>query len=136
MKYDEFNEIVNGDATYRAIAEELLEKKSVLIGWTDQVYDHRDILFTLSPVRHGNIQRGLKGRGYLYVSIIDISSMGFMLSGNPDNVYIREKLRLDDSHCDNMICELIINVVKCLNKVEQFRTPLNSSERVRKDMKG
>ena len=128
MNYDEFNEIVNGDITYRAIAEELLEGKSVLIGWTDQVYDHRDILFTLSPTKHGYIQRGLKGLGYLYVSIIGISSMGFMLSGDPTDGYIEEKLRLDDSHCDKMICELIRNVIKYLNKVEQFQATLNASE--------
>ena len=128
MNYDEFNEIVNGDITYRAIAEELLEGKSVLIGWTDQLYDHRDILFTLSPTKHGYIQRGLKGQGYLYVSIIGISSMGFMLSGDPTDGYIEEKLRLDGSHCDEMICELIRNVIKYLNKVEQFQTPLNASE--------
>ena len=128
MNYDEFNEIVNGDITYRAIAEELLEGRSVLIGWTDQVYDHRDILFTLSPTKYGYIQRGLKGLGYLYVSIIGISSMGFMLSGDPIDGYIEEKLRLDGSHCDKMICKLIRNVIKYLNKVEQFQTPLNAPE--------
>ncbi len=128
MNYDEFGEIVNGDATYRAIAEELLEGKSVLIGWTDQVYDHRDILFTLSPTKYGYIQRGLKGLGYLYVSIIGISSMGFMLSSDQTDGYIEEKLRLDGSHCDKMVCELIRNVIKYLNKVEQFQTSLNASE--------
>ena len=128
MNYDEFNEIVNGNITYRAIAEDLLEGKSVLIGWTDQVYDHRDILFTLSPTKYGYIQRGLKGKGYLYVSIIGFSSMGFMLSSDPTDGYIEEKLRLDGSHCDKMICELIRNVIKYLNKVQQFQTPLNAPE--------
>lgn len=120
MNYNEFNEIVNRDITYRTIAEKLLEKKSVLIGWTDQVYDHRDILFTLSPIKYGYIQRGLNGRGYLYVSIIGISSMGFMLSGDPTDGYVEEKLGLDDSHCDKMICELVRNVIKYLNKIKQL----------------
>lgn len=119
MNKDIYGEIINGESTYRTIADNLLEGKSVIIGWTDEKYDHRDILFTLRPIKYGTLQRGLNFSSHLYVSIIDYSSMGFLMKSNTDNRkypnYIKEKLRLNDNDCDNKICDLINGIIEYID---------------------
>ena len=120
MNKDKYGEIINGESTYRFIADELMEGKSVIIGWTDEVYDHRDILFTFRPQKHGTLQRGLNFPSHLYISIIDFSCMGFLIEDDTDNrkhpSYIKEKLRLSDNSCNDKICELINGVIEFLDK--------------------
>lgn len=115
MNKDYFGEIINGEQTYKEIAKTLKEKGSCIIGWTDQEYDHRDILFTYKPKKYGTLQRGLNWNSHLYISIIDSSCMGFLLESKTDNKkhngYIMEKLRLHDNSCDLKICELINGVI-------------------------
>lgn len=117
---DKYGEVINGVNTYKTIAECLFNNTDVIIGWTDQVYDHRDILFTYKAMQYGTLQRGLHGY-YLFISIIDHSSMGFMIEDDCDNrkhySYIKEKLRLVDNDCDNKICELINGVIEELDKL-------------------
>lgn len=119
MNKDLYGEVINGIDTYITIAEQLMEGNSVIIGWTDEGYDHRDILFTYRAKQFGNLQRGLHGC-YLFVSIIDHSSMGFMIESATDNRkhngYIKEKLRLHDNSCDDKICELINGVIHEIDK--------------------
>lgn len=114
MNFDKYGEVINGKETYLEIANELLNGKSCIIGWTDQGYDHRDILFTYQPRQYGNLQRGLRWC-YLYVSIMDYCSMGFLIEVKTDNrkhkSYIMEKLRLNENECDEKICELINGVI-------------------------
>lgn len=121
MNVDEYGEIINGAKTYLTIAEDLLKGKNVIIGWTDQGCDHRDILFCCKPNKYGTLQRGLNWNSHLYVSIIDHSSMGFLIESQTDNTkhpgYIKEKLRLNDNSCDDKICELINGVIACLDKL-------------------
>ena len=120
MNKDKYGEIINGNETYSVIADKLINGKSVIIGWTDEGCDHRDILFTLKPYKEGTLQRGLNWNSHLYISIIDFSCMGFLLEDETDNrkhnSYIMEKLRLHDNHCDNKICELINGVIEYLDK--------------------
>ena len=122
MNKDEYGEIINGNETYSVIADKLINGQSVIIGWTDEGCDHRDILFTLRPQKFGTLQRGLNWNSHLYISIIDFSCMGFLLEYKTDNRkhngYIMEKLRLHDNHCNNKICELINGVIKFLDKEE------------------
>lgn len=113
--FDEYGEVINSESTYKTIAKDLVERGSCIVGWTDKEYDHRDILFTFKPRKYGNLQRGLRWT-YLFVSIMDHSSMGFLIEdGDCDNVkhssYIKEKLRLNDNNCDDKICELINGVI-------------------------
>lgn len=119
MNVDTYGEIINGNTTYKKIANELVSKNNVIIGWTDKKYDHRDILFTLRPKKYGSLQRGLNFNSHLYVSIIDCTSMGFLIQNENDNrkseEYIMEKLRLHDNHCDKAICELINGVIYYLD---------------------
>lgn len=114
MNYDKYDEVINGEETYKNIAIDLCDKKPVIIGWTDGEYDHRDILFTYRVKKYGNLQRGMRWSD-LYVSIIDHTSYGFLIEtdtdNRKDNEYIKEKLRLHDNNCDKKICELINGVI-------------------------
>lgn len=115
MNVDSWGEVINGHLTYQTIAKELVEYGRCIVGWTDEGYDHRDILFTYRPHKYGNLQRGLRWT-YLFVSIIDHTSMGFLIEdGDCDNTkhsgYIKEKLRLGENSCDDKICELINGVI-------------------------
>ena len=119
MDKDKYGEIINGESTYRTIADELMKGKSVIIGWTDEVYDHRDILFTFRPQKHGTLQRGLNFPSHLYISIMDFSCMGFLIENDTDNrkhpSYIKEKLRLSGNSCNDKICELINGVIEYID---------------------
>ena len=115
MDFDKYEEVINGENTFKQIAKEAVEYGRCIVGWTDGGYDHRDILFTYKPHKYGNLQRGLRWT-YLFISIMDHSSMGFLIEdGDCDNTkhdsYIKEKLRLDDNSCNDKICELINGVI-------------------------
>lgn len=125
MNYDEYNEVINGEDTYSKIAEELMKKDKCIIGWTDRKYDHRDILFTLnwSLLKFGNLQSG-RHNCRLIISILGKSSEAFLIEdGSIDNrkheTYLKEKLKLNDSYCDNMICELINGVIEQIDKIRK-----------------
>lgn len=126
MNKDIYGEIINGESTYKTIADNLLNGNSVIIGWTDQGYDHRDILFTFRPKKYGTLQRGLNFPSHLYVSIIDFSCMGFLIENDSDNRkypnYIKEKLKLDDNDCDDKICELINGVIEYIDLARNNRS--------------
>ena len=119
MNYDKYKEVINGEETYKEIANELLDYGRCIIGWTDEGCDHRDILFTYKPHKYGNLQRGLRWT-YLFVSIIGFTSMGFLIEFNIDNrkhhTYLKEKLKLSENSCDNKICELINGVIEKIDK--------------------
>ena len=123
MNKDDYGEIYNGEETFKKIAETLLNEGKCIIGWTDQAYDHRDILFTYQPKQFGNLQRGLKWC-YLYISIMGLSCMGFLMEDLRDNrkanSYIMEKLRLYDNDCDNKICDLINGVIHEIDKMKGY----------------
>lgn len=124
MNMDKYDEVINGNDTYKKIADTLVRKnKSCIIAWSDGGYDHRDILFSYKP-RHlgGTLQRGLRWC-FLYVSIMDFSCMGFLIENDKDNrkhnCYIQEKLRLANNHCDLEICDLINGVIHEIDKLEE-----------------
>ena len=121
MNTDKYNEVINGVWTYSVIASDLITKGSCIIGWTDEAYDHRDILFTYNPRKYGYLQRGIKP-GYLFVSILSISSMAFPKPESEyhklSNDYILSKLNIDDNSCNRKICELINGVLEYLIKLE------------------
>jgi hypothetical protein len=114
MKFDknEYNEIINGNETYKVIAGNLLQGLNVFIGWTDNVYTHYDILFTYKALGTGGYQRGLKNSD-LFVSIMSIGSFGFKIDSDKDVGYIAEKLfngREDESV--KAVTELINGIIK------------------------
>jgi hypothetical protein len=88
---DSYGEIQNGEGTYREIASRLVSHGSVIIGWTDNLGTHFDVMFSF-PLHIGYIQRGQKP-GDLFVSITGRGTYGFdPYSGDLHEDYICEKL--------------------------------------------
>ena len=118
MNKDSYGEIINGPDTFRILAEGLPKYHSIIIGWTDGAYDHRDIMFTLWATKDGNLQSGRRWANF-YVSIMGFSCAGFALERYKSNQmhpgYIKEKLSLNDNSCDDKICELINGVIRQLD---------------------
>lgn len=135
MNKDIYGEIYNGEETYKRIAKHLVSddyyfnnkhfSTAIIIGWTDRICDHRDIMFTYMPqkVFDNGLQRGMRWANF-YVSIIDFTSYGFAIESNTDNRkhnnYLMEKLRLHDNHCDNAICDLINGVIHEIDILEGY----------------
>ncbi len=116
MNIDKYEEVINGEDTYKKIAEHLKDGDDVLIGWTDGEYDHRDIFFSLSfPIKYGIIQRGIK-RSDLFVGIIGDSFYGFKTEDTKHPSYILEKLILSENDTNLKMAELINGIIVELNK--------------------
>lgn len=113
MNTDNYSEIINGEETYTEIAKLLKEGKSVLIGWTDELGSHFDILFTLGAERFGSqIQGGIKAND-LFVSIMRIGCFGFKISSEKTHYgYYAEKLNLGSDATTKKLAELINRVKK------------------------
>lgn len=81
MKKDEYGEVLNSEETYKSIAVELKSglTRSVLIGWTDGLQSHFDIMFTLRPTGFGHFQRGIRTSD-LFVSIMSVGAFGFEIT--------------------------------------------------------
>ena len=114
MKFDKnkYDEIINGEETYKVIAGNLMQGLNVFIGWTDNIYTHYDILFTYKALGTGGYQRGLRYTD-LFVSIMSIGSFGFKIDSDKDVGYIAEKLfngREDESV--KAVTELINGIIK------------------------
>lgn len=119
--FDEWQEVVNGPETYIAIASELLDHQCCIVGWTDGKMTHHDVLFTLSPKAFGSLQGGLRGEGYLFVSIMRRGSFAFAVRDHnnlhPD--YVAEKLEEDRGITSQVLTELIKGVLKQLGSAEK-----------------
>ena len=97
MNYNKYNEVINGTETYKGIAKDLLDNKTIGIGWTDEDSTHLDII----------------------VSIIDHTSYGFVSDSIKDGSYIQEKLRFNND-CGNKLAELINGIILEIIKGEQI----------------
>lgn len=117
MDRDKYGEIINGQDTYKTIADKLKIGKSVIIGWTDEECTHLDILFTGGAYKEYSnyLQRGLRGNE-LYVSIISIGTFGFDISGEKSSGYIEEKLNIHGQPTIDKLTELINEIIKELKK--------------------
>lgn len=93
MNYDDYGEVVNGDSTYRGIAEEL-HHNAVIVGWSDVHGTHFDILFTLTALRYGDqIQGGIRPGTDLFVSIMRWGAFAFEVNNADTHPgYYEEKL--------------------------------------------
>ena len=118
MNIDKYGEVINGEDTYRIIADTIRTGKTFGIGWNDKNSTHLDIIFKLGlDTKTGNFQRGIKNN-YLFVSIIDHTSYGFCVeNGIKLGGYIQEKLRMQNE-CGDKLAELINGIIKTLNKGE------------------
>lgn len=117
--YDAWREVVNGADTFAAIAADLRELGSCIIGWTDGEGSHHDVLFTLRPPQHGSLAGGLRGSRDLFVSVMRWGAFGFdcdrRAQRHPD--YIAEKLaQPHDDATTRRLAELISGVIAELNR--------------------
>ncbi len=115
MNYNEYDEVINGKDTYKAIAKNIKNKESIIIGWTDEIYTHYDILFTYGVNKTGYVQGGIQDY-YLFISVMRIGAFGFNANDKKYPEYIAEKLfngRLDESV--EKLTELINGIIEELN---------------------
>lgn len=127
MNYDKYGEVINGNDTYNNIAMRLVKGQLVLIGWTDEGFDHRDIMFIYKSDGDNlrkfgdNIQRGMRWSNF-FIGIIPDKFYGFNIEDQTDNrkheTYLKEKLSLNENSCDDKICELINGVIHELDILE------------------
>ena len=119
---DEYREVINGNKTYNTIANSISDFSSALIGWTDRVGTHLDILFCYMPgyISSSYFQRGIRGNE-LFISIIGTGAFGFKLSQEKlAPGYIAEKLGIQNFGDDliNAFAELVNNVKSKLYELE------------------
>lgn len=120
MNCDDYNEVINGEGTYQEIARELKDNNAVIIGWTDGLGTHYDIMFKLGvkkPLPNNYLQRGLRSY-YLFVGIIDHTFYGFTPESTKHWSYIAEKLRMGDNDTTRKVAELINGITEELNRKE------------------
>lgn len=124
--FDAWQEVVNGSETYAVIASELADHQCCIVGWTDCQSTHLDVLFTLSPNQFGSVQGGIRGAGYLFVTIIRCGAFAFKVGRTKPlhSSYIAEKLGIPDHdpHQPNVtlkaLTELINGVLEELGQHE------------------
>jgi len=89
-----FGDVVEGEKTYKTVADIIKKTGSCLVGWNDQDLTHFDILFTLKPQFKGNIQGGINPPEYLFVSIMRIGAFAFKIKRQTPLfvTYVDEKL--------------------------------------------
>ena len=111
---DEWQQVVNGEDSYDAIAEQLIVNGSCIAAWTDRKNIHYDVLFTMSPASFGYLQWGIRGYGYLYVSVMRRGCFAFRMDRNEDLFpsYVGEKLSEDEGASLDALTELINGVMK------------------------
>lgn len=116
MIENKYDEVINDRETYKEIANRLKDKMNVIIGWTDEKFDHRDIYFSLgNTIKYGGLQRGIKATD-LFVGIVDWSFFGFKADSTKHPSYIFEKLRLTENETNNKIADLINGVISELGE--------------------
>lgn len=116
MDKDEYGEIINGENTYKEIARVLNVVGTCLIGWTDEIYTHYDILFLHKTQFYGtNIQGGIKSND-LFITIMRKGAFGFKIDSKKSSGYIAEKLNLSDDETAEKLAELINGVIERLGE--------------------
>ncbi len=116
MNVDKYGEVVNGEKTYKKIADFLKKDGSFLIGWTDEKFTHYDILFSYNCDGMGVFQRGIKISD-LFVSIISVGSFGFKVDTEKSIGYVGEKLFYGKTDISvEKITQLINGIIKNLNR--------------------
>lgn len=111
MIMDEYGEVINGEKTYKDIKLKLENGENVLIGWTDQIGSHYDILFSKPPIKTGPIQFGLGIGIKVFVSIMFRGAFGFSKEGYKSPGYISEKLHIPNYETAERLADLINGVI-------------------------
>lgn len=92
MNKDEYGEVLNGEDTYNEIYKTLVADGRVMIGWTDELGTHYDILFVNTAEKHGPVQGGIQPETDLIVAIMRQGAFAFDIRKESHPNYIGEKL--------------------------------------------
>lgn len=112
MNFNDYEEVIYGENTCKEIARIIKERKNVLIGFTDEEYEHRDIFFSYSTTQKvGCIQRGIK-QDSLFVGIVPDKFYGFRVDTIKSKGYIEEKLNISYEPMLTKLTDLINGVCK------------------------
>lgn len=112
MDKNEYDEIINGENTYKEISKKLKEGQSVIIGWVDEEMTRLDILFSYLPYTEGTyLQRGIR-RNDLFVSIMGMCAYAFSIENEKYSGYIGEKLKIGNNETTEKLTELINGIIK------------------------
>lgn len=116
MTQDDYGEVTNSQVTYDQIAYKLTGLGRVLIGWTDGMMSHFDILFVLGvdPIFGNGVQGGIQPKD-LFVSIMRRGAFGFDITQTDTHAgYYAEKLNVHEGLTTDALAELINNVKKAI----------------------
>lgn len=118
MNKTEYDEIINGEDTYKEIADKLKTEKTVLVGWTDEIATHYDFLFSLGAYKEidNYVQGGLR-KTDLFVSVMKKGAFGFEINNSEKSSgYITEKLFLQEriNETTEKVADLINGIIKYL----------------------
>lgn len=111
LEQDEYGEVINSEKTFEGLAEILQKHTATIIGWTDLHGTHFDILLVVQPIQVGTLQRGLKARTDLFVSISGFGMFGFDIEReDTHSSYVGEKLQLGGGVTTEEVTNLINGV--------------------------
>ena len=116
MNITQYHEVINGENTYKKIAALLNQDNNVIIGWTDGLFNHYDILLVYKvSFIVGALKQCVK-EDDLYVNIISIGSYNFNIKDIYSSNYIAATLFHDLDACSVcQLAELINGIIKELH---------------------
>lgn len=116
MNVDSYNEVIFGKDTCKEIARVLREGKNIIIGFTDEEYEHRDIFFSyMNTKKTGYIQRGINEFD-LFVGIVPDKFYGFRTDTEKSKGYIEEKLNISYEPMLTKLTDLINGICRELKE--------------------
>lgn len=112
MNTNGYDEIIYGEKTCKEIARILRDGRNVLVGFTDEECEHRDIFFSyMTTEKVGYIQRGIKADN-LFIGIIPDKFYGFRVDTEKHKGYIEEKLNISYEPMLTKLTDLINGICK------------------------
>lgn len=122
IQHDEYGEILNGEQTYNGIAWDLNNGLSFLVGWTDGLGSHYDILLSYRPMHIASnpVQGGIHPKSDLFVSIMRVGAFAFDV-GTTDThwTYYAEKLGLGHGATVEKLTEFINGIKIAILKLHE-----------------
>lgn len=112
MDEDEFGAIFNGPNTFWGLAKELLEHRSTIFAWKDELGTMYTILLAIDPPRAstGALSSGLNSSSDLFIGVAGRGFFGFDRRYTLDGGYVGEKLKINATGTANKLAELIMGV--------------------------
>ncbi len=130
MNFDTWKTVINGHETYASIWQTVQRGDSLLIGWTEGMGTHYDILFTLGKYTAGHVQSlhsslvaGMQRHPVLFVSILKVGAFGFDIGEDkalhPN--YVAEKLNIPGPPTAQALT-VLLNAIKSIHNGKPYET--------------